>query len=101
MKIIIEIPVEFKEHYKRDKFKDSLKKIMNYYLEHRNCLCGMRYEYETIEMLEIALENSKLITDINNSIINECIEIVKFHMNSWDGIEHAIEELKGRLEYEN
>ena len=62
MKIEIEIPKEFEEHFKQDKFKDSLERIMAdifHSLEIGNCLCAGRYEYETIEMLEKALENSR------------------------------------------
>ena len=62
MRIEIEIPKEFEEHFKQDKFKDSLERIMadiKHSLENGDCLCAGRYEYETIEMLKDALENSK------------------------------------------
>ena len=62
MRIEIDIPKEFEEHFKQDKFKDSLERIMAdiwHSLENGDCLCAGRYEYETIEMLEKALENSK------------------------------------------
>ena len=62
MRIEIEIPKEFEEHFKQDKFKDSLERIMAdifHSLEIGNCLCAGNYEYETIEMLEKALENSR------------------------------------------
>ena len=62
MRIEIDIPREFEEHFKQDKFKDSLERIMAdiwHYLEIGNCLCAGNYEYETIKMLEEALENSK------------------------------------------
>ena len=62
MRIEIEIPKEFEEHFKQDKFKDSLERIMAdifHSLEIGNCLCAGRYEYETIEMLEKTLENSR------------------------------------------
>ena len=62
MKIELEIPKEFEEHFKQDKFKDSLERIMVdifHSLENGDCLCAGRYEYETIKMLEEALENSK------------------------------------------
>ena len=101
MKIEIDIPKEFEEHVKQDKFKDSLERIMAdifYSLEIGNCLCAGRYEYETIEMLVKALENSKTIYDVDKVIkelelhsfelgtdtipvhyvrLNEAIEIVK------------------------
>ena len=62
MRIEIEIPKEFEEHFKQDKFKDSLERIMadiKHSLENGDCLCAGRYEYETIEMLGKAFENSK------------------------------------------
>ena len=101
MIIEIEIPKEFEEHFKQDKFKDSLERIMadiKHSLENGDCLCAGRYEYETIEMLVKALENSKTIYDVDKVIkelelhsfelgtdtipvhyvrLNEAIEIVK------------------------
>ena len=101
MKIEIEIPKEFEEHFNQDKFKDSLERIMadiKHSLENGDCLCAGRYEYETIEMLVKALENSKTIYDVDKVIkelelhsfelgtdtlpvhyvrLNEAIEIVK------------------------
>ena len=71
MRIEIDIPKEFEEHFKQDKFKDSLERIMAdiwHSLEIGNCLCAGRYEYETIEMLEEALENSKLAYDVDEVI---------------------------------
>ena len=71
MKIEIDIPKEFEEHFKQDKFKDSLERIMVdiwHLLENKNCLCAGNYEYETIEMLEKALENSKTAYDVDKVI---------------------------------
>ena len=71
MRIEIEIPKEFEKHFNQDKFKDRLERIMadiEHSLENRNCLCAGRYEYETIEMLEKAFENSKSAYDVNNTI---------------------------------
>ena len=52
------------ENYEKPKFKDSLKRIMTdieHSLENGDCLCAGRYEYETVEMLEKAFENSKML----------------------------------------
>ena len=71
MKIEIEIPKAFEEHFKQDKFKNSLEKIMVdiwNLLENKNCLCAGNYEYETIKMLEKALENSKSAYDIDKVV---------------------------------
>ena len=65
MKIEIEIPKEFEEHFNQDKFKDSFERII---ADLKNSLCTGRYEYETIEMLEKAFENSKSAYDVNNTI---------------------------------
>ena len=61
MRIEIEIPKEFEKHFNQDKFKDSLERI-EHSLENGDCLCAGRYEYETIEMLEKAFENSKMLS---------------------------------------
>ena len=71
MRIEITIPKEFEKHFNQDKFKDSLERIMadiKHSLENGDCLCAGRYEYETIEMLEKALENSKPAYPVNNVI---------------------------------
>ena len=65
MRIEIEIPKEFEEHFKQDKFKDSLERIM---ADLKNCLCAGNYEYETIEMLMKALENSKTAYDVDKVV---------------------------------
>ena len=65
MRIEIEIPKEFEKHFNQDKFKDSFERIMadiEHSLENGDCLCAGRYEYETIEMLEKAFENSKMLS---------------------------------------
>ena len=71
MRIEIDIPKEFEEHFKQDKFKDSLEKIMVdiwHLLENKNCLCANNYEYETIKMLEEALEYSKSAYDVDKVV---------------------------------
>ena len=76
MRIEIDIPKEFEEHFKQDKFKDSLERIMVdifHSLENGDCLCAGRYEYETIEMLEKALENSKSAYNVDN-VVKELYE---------------------------
>lgn len=65
MRIEIEIPKEFEEHFNQDKFKDSFERIMTdiEHFQHSSkngyWLCAGRYELETIEMLQRAFENSK------------------------------------------
>lgn len=65
MIIEIEIPKAFEEHFKQDKFKDSLERIM---ADIKNCLCAGNYEYETIEMLEKAFEDSKSAYDVGKVV---------------------------------
>lgn len=70
MRIEIEIPKEFEEHFNQDKFKDSFERIMadiKHSLEGIN-VCAGRYEYEIIEMLQKAFENSRKAYDIDNII---------------------------------
>ena len=77
MKIEIEIPKEFEEHFKQNKFKDSFERIM---ADIKNCLCAGNYEYETIEMLEKALENSKTAYDVNKVV--EELELHSFELGT-------------------
>ena len=65
MRIEIDIPKEFEEHSNQDKFKDSFERIM---ADLKNSLCAGNYEYETIEMLEKAFENSRKAYDIDKII---------------------------------
>lgn len=109
MRIEIEIPKEFEEHFNQDKFKDSLERIMVdifHSLENGDCLCAGRYEYETIEMLEKALENSKTTYNINK-VVKE-LEKAKHDVCLYDddleyyqnGIDKAIEIVKAGGENE-
>ena len=80
MRIEIEIPKEFEEHFKQDKFKDSFERIMadiKHSLENGDCLCAGRYEYETIEMLQRAFENSKPTYSIDK-VVEELKEESEF-----------------------
>ena len=82
MRIEIEIPKEFEEHFKQDKFKDSLERIMadiKYSLENGDYLC-CKYEYETIEMLEKALENSESAYDVDKVV--EELELHSFELGT-------------------
>ena len=83
MRIEIEIPKEFEEHFKQDKFKDSLERIMadiKHSLENGDCLCAGRYEYETIEMLEEAFENSKSAYNVDKVV--EELELHSFELGT-------------------
>lgn len=55
MQIIIDIPKEFEEHFKVDRFEDSLVRIESD-IESFGLLAG-RYEQETITMLREAIKN--------------------------------------------
>ena len=55
MKIVIDIPKEFKEHFKEDRFEDSLARVASD-IESFGLLAG-RYEQETIIMLRQAIKN--------------------------------------------
>ena len=77
MRIEIDIPKEFEEHFKQNKFKDSFERIM---ADLQNSLCAGRYEYETIEMLEKALENSKSAYDVDKVI--EELELHSFELGT-------------------
>lgn len=120
MRIEIDIPKEFEEHFKQDKFKDSFERIMadiKQSLENGDCLCAGRYEYETIEMLQKAFENSrkaysvdkvveKLVTKENEVILKapntsnlQNPDYQKWMMKSY-GFKEAIEIVKAGGENE-
>ena len=55
MKIIIEIPKEFENHFLQDRFEDSLERLN----ADAHCLAG-NYEQETLIMLINAFKNAKI-----------------------------------------
>ena len=61
MKVILEIPEDFKTDYTTDKFKDFFSRVIT----DMNCLCGL-YEKEIAEMLVKAFANSEIISDSKN-----------------------------------
>ena len=105
MRIEIEIPKEFEEHFNQDKFKDSFGRIMEEIrstLRSRYCSYAGRYEYETIEMLQKAFENSKQAYPVDKVV--EELEKLADDSNDYmyesyfngkeDGIREAIEIVK-------
>lgn len=67
MKIAIEIPDVFINEYKKNKFDESLARIITD-IQHSLCdidSCSLagRYEIETLEMLRESLRNSVLLVD--------------------------------------
>ena len=61
MRIEIEIPKEFEEHFKQDKFKDSFERVQVDLKNFREeTLCG-KYERETIKMFENAFQNAMIV----------------------------------------
>lgn len=59
MKLIIDIPNEFEEHFNNDKFKDSLERIKADLNE--GFVCLGKYEYELLDMLEVAFEEARIV----------------------------------------
>ena len=79
MRIEIEIPKEFEEHFKQNKFKDSFGRIMEEIgrnLRSRYCSYAGRYEYETIEMLQKAFENSRKAYDVDK-VVEDLKEVMQ------------------------
>lgn len=66
MQIILTIPKEFEDHYKKDRFKDSLSRLVFDIrsLDDAGVYEGLagNYEFETLEMLAKALEGSIPLT---------------------------------------
>ena len=112
MRIEIEIPKEFEEHFKQDKFKDSLERIMadiKHSLENGDCLCAGNYEYETIKMLEKAFEDSKsaysvekVVKELNKLDVKAITRYKGGNFGDYEGTDYyikkseAIEIVKGR-----
>ena len=63
MRVVIDIPKEFEQHFNEDKFKDSLLRLktdIRYDLRHDNTISGM-YEIELLDMLVEAFEKAESI----------------------------------------
>jgi len=57
MRVLINIPKEFEEHYCQDGFKDSFERLINDSYSYNKSLSG-NYERETLKMLIDAFEKS-------------------------------------------
>ena len=58
--------------------------------------------YEQQNMTVCEEFNINTIEDLYPKAINDCLEIVKYHSNSWDGIEWAIRDIEELLKkYDN
>ena len=63
MKLVIDIPKEFEQHFNEDKFKDSLLRLKadtNYGLEHESTISGI-YEIELLDMLAVTFDEARII----------------------------------------
>ena len=56
MKIVVEIPKEFEDHFMSDRFRDSLMRLIT----DAHCLAG-NYEKETADMLIHSFKNAEII----------------------------------------
>lgn len=70
MKIVIEIPKEFEEHFNSDRFEDSLARVASDIESFGFQLAG-RYEQETITMLRNAIKNGTPFPEHHGRIIDE------------------------------
>lgn len=69
MKVVIDIPKDFEQHFNEDKFKDSLLRLKadtNYGLEHDETISGI-YEIELLDMLVVAFEEARIIESSRSS----------------------------------
>ena len=87
---------------------DLVEKIeLNYLGVHPDELYEKYYPREICNQVKELAEQLKKDTepiciDTYNKAINDCLEIVKFHRDSWDGIEWAIRDIEGlKVENEN
>lgn len=66
MKLLVEIPKEFEEHFNNDKFKDSLERIrvdIKSNLENNTIQLSGRYEMELAEMLRDAINKAEVVKE--------------------------------------
>lgn len=69
MKITIEIPKEFEEHFNQDRFEDSLERIEVDIAENRESGLSGLYEIELVAMIRNALSNAvEVSTDIGRNV---------------------------------
>lgn len=59
MKLVIEIPEEFEEHFNKDRFGDSLMRVEVDIDENRECRLSGLYEIELVAMLRNALSSAE------------------------------------------
>lgn len=69
MKIVIKIPKEFEEHFKSDRFEDSLSRVASDIESFGFQLAG-RYEKETITMLREAIKNGTPLPEHHGNLID-------------------------------
>ena len=62
MKLLIEIPKEFEEHFNMDRFEDSLERIRVECGLSNNIMAGL-YELELIQMLRKAMLKAEIIKE--------------------------------------
>ena len=82
MKLEIEIPKEFVDHYYKDRFDDALHRLS----ADAHLLAG-NYEQETAEMLATALKNAKPV--YAKAVCDICRDLEDgdrlYQMSDWDG----------------
>ena len=61
MELRIIIPPEFESHFKNDRFKDSLGRILFDVKSREKIKLSGLYEWELIDMLEIAFKNAEVL----------------------------------------
>ena len=60
MKVLIEIPKEFEEHFNNDRFKDSFERVHADIKYHKIFLSGS-YEMELVQMLQKVMEKAEVV----------------------------------------
>lgn len=80
MEIVIKIPKEFEEHFKSDRFEDSLARVASDIESFGFQLAG-RYEKETITMLREAFKNGTSLPKGHGDLISkeQAIDLVEFY----------------------
>ena len=66
MELKIIIPPEFESHFKNDRFKDSLGRILFDVKNREKIKLSGLYEWELIDMLEVAFKYAEILEGDNN-----------------------------------
>ena len=98
MKIVIDIPEEFGNHFEGDRFEDSLQRVRfdihKFLIRNKDMLSG-NYEVETLDMLTDAFSKATPLPKGHGKLVD--IEDVKDNIRKWRG--YLDEDMMARINF--